>query len=74
MPDKPAGFPKAIKLHSRTYRNWSQTIVVDPLWTCEPQNADEVVQVCNWAKAQTPPWQVRAKGIRHGWSPLTIGG
>jgi FAD/FMN-containing dehydrogenase len=73
MPDKPAGFPKNIKLHSRTYRNWSQTIVVDELWTCEPQSADEVVQVCNWAKAQNPPWQVRAKGIRHGWSPLTIG-
>lgn len=71
---KPAGFPKNIPLHSRTYRNWSQTIVVDPLWTCEPKTADEVVQVCNWAKAQSPVWQVRAKGIRHGWSPLTVTG
>lgn len=69
---KPAGFPKNIPLHARTYRNWSQTIVVDPLWTCEPKTPDEVVQVCNWAKAQSPVWQVRAKGIRHGWSPLTV--
>lgn len=72
MAYKPAGFPRNIKLHSRTYRNWSQTIVVDELWTAEPQTADEVVQVCNWAKAQDPPWQVRPRGIRHGWSPLTI--
>lgn len=72
MSSKPNGFPKNIPLHARTYRNWSQTIVVDPLWTCEPKTADEVVEVCNWAAAQSPAWKIRAKGIRHGWSPLTV--
>ncbi|MBB3033824.1 cholesterol oxidase substrate-binding domain-containing protein [Alteriqipengyuania lutimaris] len=73
MTTKPDGWPRNIKLHSRTYRNWSQTIVVDDLYTCEPADADEVAQVCNWAKDQSPPWQVRPRGCRHGWSPLTIG-
>ena len=72
MANAPAGFPANIPVQPQPYANWSKTIVSSALWTCAPKSADEVVQICNWAKAQSPAWQVRAKGIAHGWSPLTI--
>lgn len=72
MTSAPAGFPANIPVQLQPYSNWSQTITASALWTCAPRTADEVVQICNWAKAQSPVWQVRAKGIAHGWSPLTI--
>lgn len=72
MTSAPAGFPATIPLQLQPYSNWSQTITASALWTCAPKTADEVVQICNWAKAQSPVWQVRAKGVAHGWSPLTI--
>ena len=68
----PPGFPSDIPVALQEYRNWSQTIVVSTLWTCAPRDADGVVAVCNWAKAQSPAWQVRPKGVAHGWSPLTV--
>ncbi len=68
----PPNFPSDIPVQLQRYSNWSETIVVDQLWTCAPKTADDVVAVCNWAKSRSPAWQVRPKGIGHGWSPLTI--
>jgi len=67
---KPPNWPKNIKVHQREYRNWSQTIDIAQLWTCEPADANEVTLLCNWAKDQK--WTIRPKGRRHGWSPLTV--
>ncbi|MFQ3220910.1 MAG: hypothetical protein ACI96W_003292 [Paraglaciecola sp.] len=72
MTTAPANFPDHIFIQPENYRNWSSTIVVDQMWTCTPKTAEDVVTICNWAKSQSPVWPVRAKGVAHGWSPLTI--
>jgi FAD/FMN-containing dehydrogenase len=66
----PPGFPTGIAVSQQDYENWSGEINVPNLWTCVPQSADEIVQVCNWAKDNG--YRVRARGIAHGWSPLTV--
>ncbi|WP_406470727.1 cholesterol oxidase substrate-binding domain-containing protein [Streptomyces sp. NBC_01615] len=64
------GFPEGVDVYRSAYRNWVGEITADGLWACAPRDADQVVQVVNWA------WQqgrtVRARGCSHGWSPLTI--
>lgn len=45
-------------------------IVVPNVWTCVPQSADDVVKVCNWAAGAG--YKVRARGIMHTWSPITV--
>lgn len=72
MSATPPNFPSTIPVQLSPYTNWAQTITASQIWTCQPADADDVVAVCNWAKAQSPVWQVRAKGCAHGWSPLTI--
>ncbi|HVX39141.1 MAG TPA: cholesterol oxidase substrate-binding domain-containing protein [Gemmatimonadaceae bacterium] len=66
----PANFPATIEVSLQPYLNWSWTISVPLLWTCAPKTPDDVVAVCNWA--QQAGYQVRARGIMHGWSPLTV--
>jgi FAD/FMN-containing dehydrogenase len=66
----PAGFPSGIDVARGTYENWSGHIRVDGVWTCAPRSPDDVVAVANWAHDQG--WTVRASGMRHGWSPLTV--
>lgn len=66
----PPGFPSNIAITQETYLNWSLEINVPSVWTCVPKTAAEIVEVCNWAIGTG--WQVRPKGIAHGWSPLTI--
>ncbi|MGB8508915.1 MAG: cholesterol oxidase substrate-binding domain-containing protein [Pyrinomonadaceae bacterium] len=66
----PSGFPSNIAISQQDYENWSREINVSNLWTCTPESADEIVQVCNWAKDNG--YRVRARGIAHGWSPLTV--
>lgn len=64
------GFPEDVDVYRSAYRNWDGEITAVGLWACAPGDADQVVQVVNWARQQG--WTVRARGSSHGWSPLTI--
>jgi hypothetical protein len=64
------GFPAAIPLYLLPYSNWDQQIQYSNVPVCAPQSADDVVTVCNWAKDNG--YQVRPRGVGHGWSPLTL--
>ncbi len=64
------GFPPDVELYRSVYRNWDGEITAPALWACAPADAEEVVAVVNWARGQG--WTVRARGLSHGWSPLTI--
>ena len=66
----PKGFPQDIPIAKATFENWSQMISVRDVWTCAPKRAEDVVRVCNWAAGAG--FRVRARGIMHGWSPLTV--
>jgi hypothetical protein len=66
----PSGFPSDIPVAQRTFENWCQMITVPNVWTCIPRSEDDVVRVCNWAAPAG--YKVRACGISHGWSPLTV--
>jgi hypothetical protein len=66
----PANFPPHIPVSRQDFTNWAGMISVSQVWTCAPASADDVVAVCNWA-AQAR-FTVRARGIMHGWSPLTV--
>lgn len=70
MSPDPSGFPQGIPVIQETFENWSQMIVVPNVWTCAPTSEDDVVRVCNWAAGAR--YRVRARGIMHGWSPLTV--
>ena len=45
-------------------------IVRPGMLTCAPLTADDVALVCNWA--QDNAYQLRPRGVAHGWSPLTL--
>jgi FAD/FMN-containing dehydrogenase len=64
------GFPDGVDVYRSAYRNWVGEITADALWACAPRDADQVVEVVNWARQHG--WTVRARGRSHGWSPLTI--
>jgi hypothetical protein len=66
----PDGFPSDIPVAQETFENWSQMIVRPNVWTCVPRTEDDVVRVCNWAAGAG--YAVRARGIMHTWSPLTV--
>jgi hypothetical protein len=66
----PPGFPGDIPVVQEQYQNWARGITVPNVWTCTPQNANDVVRVCNWATGAK--FTVRPRGIMHGWSPLTV--
>jgi FAD/FMN-containing dehydrogenase len=66
LPDFPAG----VALYRSAYRNWVGEITADGLWACAPADADQAVDVVNWARRHG--WTVRPRGSAHGWSPLTI--
>ena len=66
----PSGFPAGIPISQDTFENWSQMIVVPNVWTCVPATEEDVVSVCNWAASAG--YSVRARGIMHTWSPLTV--
>ena len=70
MTGAPDGFPDGIAVARATFENWCQMIIVPDVWTCVPETEDDVVRVCNWA-AQAG-YTVRARGIMHTWSPLTV--
>ncbi|MCB0857481.1 MAG: FAD-binding protein [Solirubrobacterales bacterium] len=66
----PPGFPGSIELYQQAFTNWAQEVVVEPLWSCAPRNAGEVVKVVNWA--MRAGYRVRPRGQMHGWSPLSV--
>jgi len=66
----PRGFPAGIPVSPETFENWAQMIEVSNAWTCVPQTEDDVVRVCNWAVGAG--FSVRARGMMHTWSPLTV--
>jgi len=66
----PPGWPSSIPIVQEQYQNWSRGITVPNVWTCTPATPADVVTVCNWAAGAN--FQVRPRGIMHGWSPLTV--
>lgn len=66
----PPGWPGSIPIVKEKYQNWSRGINVLNVWTCTPGSPADVVTVCNWAAGAG--FQVRPRGIMHGWSPLTV--
>lgn len=69
-PSAPSGFPAGIPVSQQTFQNWARMITVPNVWTCIPQTEDDVVKVCNWAVGAG--FSVRARGIMHTWSPITV--
>lgn len=67
--DIPPGFPKHIPVSRQTYKNWSREIK-KKVFTCTPNNEQDVLDAVNWA-AQNG-WKVRPRGAMHNWSPLTL--
>jgi hypothetical protein len=71
-PDLP-GFPAQVPLFKLPYRKWFQDIqVTQPpeILTCAPRTCADVAAVCNWARQNG--YQVRPRGVIHGWSPLSL--
>lgn len=64
------GFPANVPLNILPYHNWDNQINSTGLLTCAPQSASDVAAICNWAKDNG--YQVRPRGVMHGWSPLTV--
>lgn len=64
--------PGGMQAHVRAYKNWSEAIQVDQVWTVSPQNASQVLELANWAFRNG--WKIRAKGHAHTWCPITISG
>ena len=65
-----ADVPPEVETYIQAYRNWSGEIRADAVPTCAPRSVEQVVAVVEWARARG--LRVRAVGMRHGWSPLTI--
>ncbi|HTJ70175.1 MAG TPA: cholesterol oxidase substrate-binding domain-containing protein [Actinospica sp.] len=65
-----ADVPPDVDCYTQAYRNWSGEIRADDVLTCSPRSVQQFVAVVNWARERGK--RVRAAGMRHGWSPLTI--
>ena len=66
----PPSFPPGIEVYRQAYENWAGDVVAEAVWTCAPRTPAEVVAVADWAR--TAGYRLRARGMMHGWSPLTI--
>lgn len=64
--------PGGIKTYVRAYRNWSEDIQVDAVWTAVAGNAEEVALLANWAKDNN--YKIRPRGHAHTWCPITLSG
>jgi cholesterol oxidase-like protein/FAD binding domain-containing protein len=69
-PSVPGVFPANVPLNLLPYANWDQQIEAPAILTCAPQSASDAAAVCNWARQNG--YQVRPRGVMHGWSPLTL--
>ena len=65
-----SGFPESVPLFRLPFKNWDWQIQAASVLTCAPRSAADVVAVCNWARQNG--YQVRPRGVMHGWSPLTL--
>lgn len=72
MSQTPPNFPTNIQVQQETFENWDGVIEVPNVWTCTPTSGNDVVTVCNWAVSEG--YTVRARGIMHSWSPITMVG
>jgi FAD/FMN-containing dehydrogenase len=61
-------FPTSIPLYRQGFVNWAKDIVIEQVPTCAPRDAQEVLQVANWAARNGH--RVRARGAMHTWAPL----
>ena len=68
--DAAADVPPDVETYVQVYQNWSGEIRADAVTTCAPRSVEQVVAVVGWARVRG--LRVRAVGMRHGWSPLTI--
>lgn len=66
LPDFPADIPVA----QMPFQNWALAINAASVWTATPSSAADMVTICNWAVKYG--YTVRATGIKHTWSPITI--
>jgi FAD/FMN-containing dehydrogenase len=66
----PPNFPTGIDAYLQAYRNWSGEIVIDAVWTATAATPQDVVSLANWAYANG--WRIRARGMAHNWSPITV--
>jgi hypothetical protein len=65
-----AGFPAGVPLFDLPFKNWDWQIQAPAVATCAPCSAADAAAVCNWASQNG--YQVRPRGVMHGWSPLTL--
>ena len=66
----PPNFPAGIDVFLQAYRNWSGEIQIDAIWTATATSPQDVVTLANWAHANG--WRIRARGMAHNWSPITV--
>jgi hypothetical protein len=64
----PLGFPA--KAERRLFINWDQSTTASGVLMCSPKDENELLMVVNWAALAG--FTVRATGIKHNWSPITI--
>jgi FAD/FMN-containing dehydrogenase len=70
VPALPAGLPPGMDCHRQAFRNWSNEIVVDQVWTAVPRHARDLTAIADWAVEHG--FRVRARGAMHSFSPITI--
>lgn len=68
--DGESAFPEGIEVYEELYENWTRELSVPGMRTFAPQSPQDVVNASNWA-AQNGA-RLRARGMRHNWSPLTV--
>ncbi len=68
--DPPRDIPASGDLVKTSFLNWSGEIRVPDVWVATPRTPEEVADVAAWAHAHG--WQVRPRGMGHGWSPLLM--
>ena len=66
----PPNFPAGIDVFLQAYRNWSGEISIDAIWTATATTPQDVVTLANWA--HTNGWRIRARGMKHNWSPIGV--
>lgn len=66
----PHGFPGSIPVFLQAFKNWSEEIVLDAVWTAVPKTPEEVVLIVNWAAAAG--YRIRARGSGHSWVPILV--
>ena len=66
----PPNFPAGIDVFPQAYRNWSGEISIDAIWTAPATTPQDVVTLANWA--HTNGWRIRARGMKHNWSPIGV--